>query len=78
MLGGKCLRIKALADLSSRALIISLGLAFNLGLEREDPGLTKLEDALGSRMDITAEASVAVRELAGTVRYFQVLKNWKR
>ena len=44
-----------------------------MGLEREDLGLTNLKDALGSRMDVTGVASVAVRELASKVSYFQVL-----
>ena len=73
MSGGKGLRIKALADSGSSASIISLELAIKLGLEKEDPGLTKLEDASWSRMDVTAVASVAVRELAGIPIYFQVL-----
>ena len=70
---GKLVRVRALPDLGSSASIISLELAVKLGLEREDPGLTKLEDASGSRMDVTAVASVAVRELSGIPSYFQVL-----
>ena len=73
MSGGKGLGIKALADSGSSASIISLELAVKFGLERVDPGFTKLEDASGSRMDVSAVASVAVRELAGISGYFQVL-----
>ena len=70
---GKLVRVRALPDLGSSASIISMELAVKLGLEREDPGLTKLEDASGSRMDVTAVASLAVRELSGIPSYFQVL-----
>ena len=70
MSGGKGLRIKALVDSGSSASIISLELAIKLGLEKEDPGLTKLEDTSGSSMDVTAVASLAVRELAGIPSYF--------
>ena len=70
---GQGLKIKALADSGSSASIISLELAIKLGLEREDPGDTKLEDASGSRMDVSAVATVAVREMAGIPSCFQVL-----
>ena len=49
------------------------GASSQVDLEREDPGLTKLEDASGSRMDVSAVASVAVRELVGIPSSIQVL-----
>ena len=58
---GEVLKIQALADSGSSASIISLDLARQLGLDAEDPGSAKLEDALGTRMDVTALANVAVR-----------------
>ena len=70
---GKGLRIKALADSGSSASIISLELTIKLGLEREDPGDTELQDASGSRMDVSAVATMAVREMTGIPSCFQVL-----
>ena len=66
-------KIQALADSGSSATIISLELAIKLGLEREDPGDTKLSDASSARMDVIAVATVAVRELASIPSCFQVL-----
>ena len=70
---GQGVKIQALADSGSSACIISLELAIKLGLEREDPGDTKLSDASGARMDVTGVATVAVRELAGIPSCFHVL-----
>ena len=77
---GQGVKIQALADSGSSASIISLELAIKLGLEREDPGDTKLTDASGARMDVTAVATVAVREMEGILSCFQVLvsRYWQR
>ena len=70
---GQGVKIQALADSGSSASIISLELAIKLDLEREDPGNTKLTDASGANMDVTAVATVAVREMEGIPSCFQVL-----
>ena len=59
--GGEVMRVQALVDSGSSASIISLDLARQLGLEGEGEGSAKLEDVSGTRMDVTAIASVAVR-----------------
>ena len=70
---GQGVKIQPLADSGSSASIISLELAIKLDLEREDPGNTKLTDASGANMDVTAVATVAVREMEGIPSCFQVL-----
>ena len=70
---GQGVKIQSLADSGSSASIISLELAIKVELEREDPGDTRLTDASGASMDVTAVATVAVRELEGIPSCFQVL-----
>ena len=73
MSGGAVLKIQALTDSDASASIISLYLARQLGLDAEDPGSAKLEDASGTQMDVTAMANVAVRENMGIPIVFKVL-----